>query len=313
MEKQPLISFIITAYNIPAELLIECIKSILAMSLSAHEREIIVVDDGSQTPAIATIGNLADEIIYIRQRNQGLSAARNTGMKMASGKYIQFVDGDDKLIRAPYEHCLDIARYHNPDIVLFRETTSLSAETPFTYDGPITGSSYMRDNNLRASACGYLFEKTMAGQLRFTSGLLHEDEEFTPQLFLRSERLYSTDAEAYFYCQREGSIMNATNSEHTKKRLDDMEHILYRLQSLVVPESDLPAINRRIAQLTMDYLYNVIKLTRSKRTLNETINRLSSKGLFPLPDKDYTTKYKYFRKMMNNKYTRQLLFMAIKR
>ena len=55
MEKQPLISFIITAYNIPAELLIECIKSILAMSLSAHEREIIVVDDGSQTPAIATM------------------------------------------------------------------------------------------------------------------------------------------------------------------------------------------------------------------------------------------------------------------
>ena len=36
----------------------------------------------------------------------------------------------------------------------------------------------------------------------------------------------------------------------------------------------------------MDYLYNVIKLTRSKRTLNETINHLSSKGLFPLPDKD---------------------------
>ena len=52
-------------------------------------------------------------------------------MKMASGKYIQFVDGDDKLIRAPYEHCLDIARYHNPDIVLFRETTSPSADTPF--------------------------------------------------------------------------------------------------------------------------------------------------------------------------------------
>ncbi len=313
MEKQPLISFIITAYNIPAELLTECIKSILDLSLSAHGREIIVVDDGSQTPAITAIGSIADEIIYIRQRNRGLSAARNTGMTMASGKYIQFVDGDDKLIRAPYEHCLDIARYHNPDIVLFRETVSPSAETPFTYDGPMSGSSYMRENNLRASACGYLFEKITAGQLRFTPGLLHEDEEFTPQLFLRSERLYSTDAEAYFYRRRKGSIMNATDNEHTRKRLDDMEEILYRLQHIVVPESDMPAINRRIAQLTMDYLYNVIKLTRSKRILNETINRLRGKGLYPLPDKDYTAKYKYFRKMMNNKYTRQLLFMAIKR
>ena len=312
MEKQPLISFIITAYNIPSEMLNECVKSILDLSLSSQEREIIVVDDGSQVPAVTALGSLCDETICIRQCNKGLSAARNTGMRMASGRYIQFVDGDDKLIRAPYEHCLDIARYHNPDIVLFKETCASSAETPFAYDGPMTGSRYMRDNNLRASACGYLFEKKTAGQLRFTPGTLHEDEEFTPQLFLRSERLYTTESEAYFYRKREGSIMNANDSEHTRKRLDDMEQIICRLQRLVVPESDVPAINRRTAQLTMDYLYNVIRLTHSRRTLNETINRLKSKGLFPLPDKDYTTKYKYFRKMMNNKYTRQLLFMAIK-
>jgi glycosyltransferase involved in cell wall biosynthesis len=313
MENAPLISFIITAYNIPAELLIPCIKSVLDLSLGAHEREIIVVDDGSQTPAIDAISSFANDIIYIRQRNQGLSVARNTGLTMASGKYIQFVDGDDMLIRVPYEHCLDIARYHNPDMVLFSETTASSAETPFTYDGPITGSNYMRDNNLHASACGYIFEKRMAGQLKFTPGILHEDEEFTPQLFLRSERLYTTDAKAYYYRKREGSIINANNSEHTKRRLADMEQVLFHLQRLVVPESDVPAINRRIAQLTMDYLYNVIKLTHSRRTLNETINRLSDSGLFPLPDKDYTAKYKYFRKMINNKYTRQLLFLAIKR
>lgn len=312
MEKQPLISFIITTYNIPTDLLTDCIRSILDLSLSRHEREIIVVDDGSQTPAITAMDSICDETIYIRQRNQGLSAARNTGMAMASGKYIQFVDGDDKLIRAPYEHCLDIARYHNPDIVIFKETADQSTDTPFTFNGPMSGSLYMRDNNLRASACGYLFEKQTAGQLKFTPGSLHEDEEFTPQLFLRSERLFTTESEAYFYRKREGSIMNNNSSEHTKKRLDDMEQIIYRLQRLVVPESDAPAINRRIAQLTMDYLYNVIKLTHNRRTLNETINRLCSKGLFPLPDKDYTRKYKYFRKMMNNKYTRQLLFMAIK-
>lgn len=312
MEKQPLISFIIPVYNIPAPLLSDCIKSVLCLSLSQREREIIVVDDGSQTPAIDSIGSLADDIIYIRQRNQGLSVARNTGLTMASGRYIQFVDGDDMLLRVPYEHCLDIARYHNPDIVLFHESTSLSTETPFTYEGPMTGSTFMRDNNLRASACGYLFEKRTAGQLRFTPGILHEDEEFTPQLLLRSERLYTTEAKAYYYRKREGSIMHAADSDHTKKRLGDMEQILYRLQRLVVPQMDKAAINRRVAQLTMDYIYNVIQLTGSRRTLNETLNRLSSKGLFPLPDKDYTAKYKYFRKMINNKYTRQLLFVAIK-
>lgn len=153
----------------------------------------------------------------------------------------------------------------------------------------------------------------MMGTLRFTPGILHEDEEFTPQLFLRSERLYTTKSEAYFYRQREGSIVNNPNSEHTKRRLADVENILLRLQKLVVPEADRPAINRRIAQLTMDYLYNVIKLTQSRRTLNETINRLKGYGLYPLPDKDYTQKYKYFRKMISNKVTRQLLFLAIRK
>lgn len=313
MQKQPLISFIVTTYNIQEELLTECLDSILALSLSTHEREIILIDDGSKQSPLIWIGDKSDEIIYVRQRNQGLSAARNTGIRMATGRYIQFVDGDDMLIRAPYEHCLDIARYHNPDIVLFKAATTTVPDTPFAFEGPMLGSSYMRDNNLRASACGYLFERKIMGTLRFTTGILHEDEEFTPQLFLRSERLYATESEAYFYRQREGSIIHNSNSEHTKRRLADMESILKNLQQLVVPEADRPALNRRTAQLTMDYLYNVIKLTGSLRSLNETINRLSSCGLYPLPDKDYTKKYKYFRKMIGNKYTRRLLFLAIKK
>lgn len=313
MENQPLISFIVTTYGIPKEMLTDCLDSILALSLNAREREIILVDDGSKEPPLAWIADKTDEIIYIRQRNQGLSAARNIGIRMATGRYIQFVDGDDMLIRAPYEHCLDIARYQNPDIVLFKAASSTTADTPFTYEGPTSGSAYMRDNNLHATAWGYIFERKMMGTLRFTPGILHEDEEFTPQLFLRSERLYTTKSEAYFYRQREGSIVNNPNSEHTKRRLADVENILLRLQKLVVPEADRPAINRRIAQLTMDYLYNVIKLTQSRRTLNETINRLKGYGLYPLPDKDYTQKYKYFRKMISNKVTRQLLFLAIRK
>ena len=311
--QQPLISFIVTAYNIPPEMLHDCLGSILALSLSRQEREIILVDDGSDLSPIDGLSDMADDIIYIRQHNQGLSMARNTGLKMAGGRYIQFVDGDDMLIRAPYEHCLDIARYHNPDVVTFNSTSATVAETPFTYDGPKTGSNYMRDNNIRAAAWGYIFERIMIGKLRFTPGILHEDEEFTPQLLLRSERLYSTDAQAYFYRHREGSIVNTPDSKHTDKRLADMENIIYRLHSLVVPEADQPAINRRVAQLTMDYLYNVIKLTHSRARLNGAVERLERNGLFPLPEKDYTKKYKIFRKLVNNRHTRLLLFLALKR
>ena len=84
----------------------------MRLSLNKREREIILVDDGSDLTPLNELIDLRDGIIYLRQANKGLSAARNLGLRMASGSYIQFVDGDDFLLQAPYEHCLDIMRYH---------------------------------------------------------------------------------------------------------------------------------------------------------------------------------------------------------
>ena len=122
LQKRPLISFIVTTYNLQPELLAECLDSIIALSLSDLEREVILVDDGSDIPAIMQLADYQDNIIYIRQSNRGLSEARNAGMRIATGKYIQFVDGDDKLLPTPYEHCVDIARYNDPDVVMFNFT-----------------------------------------------------------------------------------------------------------------------------------------------------------------------------------------------
>lgn len=115
----PFVSFIITTYNMPTEYLEECIKSILQLSLNAREREIILVDDGSDICAINELTEYLSQIIYLRQPNQGASVARNYGMMIAKGRFIQFVDGDDYLVQTAYEHCLDIVRYHQPDIVTF--------------------------------------------------------------------------------------------------------------------------------------------------------------------------------------------------
>ena len=68
----------------------KCIHNLLLLSLSKEEREIILVDDGSDISLINEITEIRDDLIYIRQKNNGLSAARNVGIKMASGKYIHF-------------------------------------------------------------------------------------------------------------------------------------------------------------------------------------------------------------------------------
>ena len=101
----PLVSFIITYHNEPADMLHACIESILALSLGDSEREIIIIDDGSDVSPVSFLTDCIDEVIYVRQRNMGLSQARNRGIDMAHGYFIQFVDADDAIIAPPYEQC----------------------------------------------------------------------------------------------------------------------------------------------------------------------------------------------------------------
>jgi glycosyltransferase involved in cell wall biosynthesis len=310
----PLISFIVTTYNLPGDMLRECLDSIICLSLTKDEREIIVVDDGSDITPLNELHDIQDEIIYLRQRNNGQSAARNKGLQCATGKYIQFVDGDDYLLQAPYEHCLDIVRYQNPDMVLFHETRKKTPDVPFMFDGPMTGAVYMHQNNLRSSVCGYIFRRSILGSLRFPEGRIHEDEEFTPLLVLCAENVYSTQAKAYFYRKRENSTMTKQDKRHTVKRLNDTISVILRLKRMEdrLPNMERQALNRRVAQLSMDYLYNTIKLTHSNKHLKEAMETLRQHGLYPLPDKKYTKKYSVFRKLIDNSFGRQILLAGIK-
>ena len=307
------ISFIITYYNIDVDMLCQCVDSIMALSLRPSEREIIIIDDGSDVSPINALQKYEGEIMYIRQSNQGLSAARNAGIRVATGRYIQFMDADDYLIQHAFEHCLDIVRYNNPDIVLFQLTDKENKEVTVTFEGPVEGSEYMRQHNLRASACGYIFRKATLVNLRFRSGTLHEDEEFTPQLILRAERVFFTEAEAYYYRKRSKSITHDDDLKWRLRRLNDMEQIILNLNDRAdsLPQADREGLQRRVAQLTMDYIYNNIRLTHDGKHLEKCIERLHEKGLFPLPDRKYTKKYTWFRRLSMSKMGRKILLMTI--
>ena len=313
-EAQPLVSFIVTYYNLPIQMLCECINSIMALSLTSDVREIIIIDDGSEVSPMNGLMQYGDEIIYVRQKNQGLSVARNKGIEMATGQYIQFVDADDHLIKEPYEHCLDILRQDATiDMVMFDFTSGSSINKTFTDTEIMTGSSYMLKHNIHATACGYLFKRNTLSELRFTPGIWHEDEEFTPQLLIRAEHVCTTDAKAYYYYKHKGSITTHDDEDSKAKRFDDIKGVLNRLQYLCdrVPQIDRIALQRRVAQLTMDYIYQVIVQQRSQKALNACIDELSTKGLFPLPDRDYSQKYMWFRKMTNTRLGRTILLNTL--
>lgn len=313
----PLVSFIITTSKHQKEYLVECIKSILQLSLNPKEREIILIDDGSDICPLNDLAEYLPNFIYLRQPNQGVSVARNYGMKIATGKYIQFIDGDDYIRQAAYEHCLDIVRYHQPDIVTFNYCkNNKNIEPSYELPTPVTGTDFLNNNNLHGAAWSYIFRHSIVGSLQFTPGIVYgEDEEFTPQLFLRAERIFKTNTEAYFYRDNKNSVSHQYNKEKIQMRMDNSLEVLLHLQQLLdkIPVAERQALNRRIAQLTMDYLYNNIRLNHSLISLNKCIKQLRSHGLYPLPDKDYTKKYTMFRKAISTYVGRIGLLFFIKK
>ena len=313
---QPLVSFIVTYYNLPVDMLCECINSILKLNLQHAEREIIVIDDGSDVSPMNDLLKYGDDIIYVRQKNNGVSVARNTAMDMAKGRYIQLVDGDDRLLTAPYEHCLDLIRNcSDVDVVMFDFTHEANKE--FSSFNPPTiknGPDLLRTENIRGAACCCLFRQAVRGKLAFTPGIAYgEDEEFTPQLLIRAETVYVTDAQAYYYRERATSAVHQKDEASIQKRLIDTKQVILHLSRLAdtSPQSDKIALQRRVAQLTMDYLYNTILLTHSEKKLNETIDDLRKNGLFPLPNHPYSTKYTWFRRLSNSAIGRKILLTTL--
>ena len=98
------VSVIIPTYN-RAEFISECVQSVLAQTLPA--REIIIVDDGSTDATYNILNDLGFNSIstpktvlrYIFQENQGVSSARNLGIKEAKSEYIALLDSDDLWLR----------------------------------------------------------------------------------------------------------------------------------------------------------------------------------------------------------------------
>ena len=111
-----LISVVIPAYNI-ASWLPRCLESVICQTY--QNLEIIVIDDGSTDATSQILDDYANRdkrIIAVHQSNSGLVSVRNTGISMAHGEFIAFIDGDDAVEPDIYERLLNNARKYDADI-----------------------------------------------------------------------------------------------------------------------------------------------------------------------------------------------------
>lgn len=154
-DNDPTISVVIPTHN-RAHLIGQAIDSVLAQTYKDYE--IIVVDDGSTDNTRELLSEYWDSISYIYQENQGASAARNTGIKVAKGNYISFLDSDDWYLPNRIEKHVEILEQFNDISIVYSNFSQADA------NGNILKREAVAQSQLRS---GYIFEEVLLRKAMF--------------------------------------------------------------------------------------------------------------------------------------------------
>ena len=319
-----LISFIIPHYNLQREYLQRCVASIVAQGIDVEDYEILIVDDGSDAPPEWVVGPFAPaNVRLIKSSNGGPGAARNRGIDEAQGEYIQFVDADDSLVPDSFVRLARLLKSEKPDILQHgyrichtEEQMLQPAKAPEKRRIYASGAEYVSQNNLSGSPCVYIFKRAVvtAHNMHFAEGVLHEDEDFNIKIYHYCKSLVVSNTTAYNYYQRGDSITTSSNALHEEKRINDLFSMLKRVVDFrLATEKECTttqraALDRKLAMLTVDTLLNIFYNGKSAaETENICRGKLHTLGLYPLPAKNYSLKYRLFAALANNSQGLRLL------
>lgn len=238
-----LFSIVVPIYNVEPYLE-RCIAS---MREQTYENiEIILVDDESpdRCPAICDrYAELDNRIKVIHKKNGGLSDARNHGVAAATGEYIIFLDSDDYI---GLDTCERFAEYAKGGIdILVGSATVEGGACDLRQIDPTdtvyTGEEYLkkahRESKARMAAWLNVYRRQflLENELWFQRGILHEDEEFTPRVFLRAQSVVNTGINFYHYIIRDNSI---TTKKDKRRNARDLYSSLCSLEEIYIRLGD---------------------------------------------------------------------------
>lgn len=275
MINMDLISVIIPVYNVE-KYIRECLNSVINQTYK--NLEIILVDDGSQDKS----GNICDEykmkddrIKVIHKQNGGLSDARNVGMKIAKGRYIQFIDSDDFIDKDMIEILYKIIIENDADISMCsnyilkeNKRTSDSSGKMYIYNRIEALREILLDEKIRSYAWNKLMKKELFTDIEFPKGKVFEDILTIPKIFEKSSKIVYLDIPKYYYRQREGSILNKQTNELRLSYINAAEEINKFIEEKEPSLENYCAYN--IAHITIK-TYNDIGFFNMYDLLNEKI------------------------------------------
>lgn len=217
---KPTLSIIVPVYKV--ELYIhKCISSILNQTFT--DFELILIDDGSPDNCGAICDDYAkkdNRIIVIHQNNQGISGARNAGLKIAKGEYITFVDSDDSISENTYSDNIDILlKDKSIDVLEYPYQQGFNQEWKLVTDpaNHIYGNKniflyWTLHTNKGCIVWDKIFKLNIFESVRFPLGKIYEDFYIFPDIAEKASHLYISNKGIYYYLIREDSQSNGNFS-----------------------------------------------------------------------------------------------------
>ena len=296
------LSIIVPIYGVE-QYLHKCVDSLLNQDISLSEYEIILVDDESPDMCPKICDDYAaayENIRVIHQKNGGLSAARNSGIEVATGKYIMFVDSDDYIEPNVLSGLLAQAEQDNLDVLRYRlqyVNPQYEVYNPYESD-PFKGNDYSEEptdgvtflNTRMSTACyawAFVLKRELLDGCLFTPGIYFEDTDWTPRMLVKAKRVASTNTIVYNYLQREGSITKAVNRSKQQKVLDDKMRLIGEMQRQAKELQEKGFNNAWFSRMIADTVISVIGILSvdfyaERKTYLKQLNRMN---IYPIRSK----------------------------
>jgi glycosyltransferase, group 2 family protein len=195
----------------------------------------ILVDDGSTDNSATMVDEIAqtdNRISVIHQCNQGLSAARNTGIKAAKGRYITFIDSDDFIAQDTYKGVMELLNAHPEyDILEFSVIEKYGSKTqhPLILDDCVYQNQqeyWLKGQAYRHTyAWNKIYRRELFADIEFPKGRNFEDAHTLPKLMAAAKTIATTSLGTYYYCWNDAGITANANGQDLTSLLE--AHLAY--------------------------------------------------------------------------------------